>query len=229
MERRLKERLVGAAVLATLAVIFIPMVLDDTEHPPTAITTTNIPPRPEGEFTSRIVPIPAGNPGGARETPVPAAGSAAAPGPAPQPPAEAAPAAAAGKGLAAADPSPRPAQQGAGPEAAAVPKEATDKAAAAAPEAKGAQAPETAPPKDKVGLTAWVVQLGSFSSEENARSLNDRLRKSGYAAFVEPLMQDGERVFRVRVGPELKRSEAQTLRERILAETKLEGIVVSYP
>lgn len=232
MERRLKERLVGAAVLAILAVIFIPMVLDDTEHPPTAITTTNIPPRPEGEFTSRIVPIPAG--GTAREQGSRQTTPAAAP---PPGPAQTQTATESGmpavEAPATPDPRPEPGPQTDTPATAAAPEQASKKAAAAPP-AKAAdktagKPPAAAPEKDKVGLTAWVVQLGSFSSEENARSLNDRLRKSGYAAFVEPLMQDGERVFRVRVGPELKRSEAQNLRERILAETKLEGIVVSYP
>jgi cell division septation protein DedD len=46
---------------------------------------------------------------------------------------------------------------------------------------------------------------------------------------VEPVRQDGEEVYRVRVGPELLRSEAQALREKIRAETELEGIVVGYP
>jgi DedD protein len=82
---------------------------------------------------------------------------------------------------------------------------------------------------ERVGLTAWVVQLGSFSSEANATGLDRRLRDAGYASFVEPLQQNGQASYRVRVGPELLRSEAQALRDRIKSETGLEGIVVSYP
>ena len=58
MERRLKERLIGAAVLAMLAVIFIPMILDDSAQTNAPITKTNIPPPPKAGFKSRIVPLP---------------------------------------------------------------------------------------------------------------------------------------------------------------------------
>jgi DedD protein len=189
MERRLKERVIGASVLVMLAVIFIPMVLDDSEHVETKITGTNIPPRPEAEFTSKIVPLP----GGDFAKPEPAAESAAqnAEAPAERPPA--------------------PEPDAASP---AAPVPAVD-AVAAAP--------------DRVGLTAWVVQLGSFSSEANAAGLDQRLRRAGYSSFVEPLKQDGEAAFRVRVGPELLRSEAQALRDRIKSELGVDGIVVSYP
>jgi DedD protein len=232
VERRLKERLIGAAVLTIIAVIFIPMVLDDTEHPPSAIVTTNIPPRPEGEFTSRIVPIPT------RVEPAGEPAPSPAPGPVPE-------AASTGDSAAAPEPETLPSTVAAVPSAPeqAPPAESTPPAAKETPPAASAPAkpagnaataakPAAKPAADapdKVGLTAWVVQLGSFSSEENARALNERLRKRGYSAFVEPLKQDGEQVYRVRVGPELLRSEAQALRDRIRAETQLEGIVVSYP
>ena len=57
MEHRLKERLIGAAVLVMLAVIFIPMILNNASRNDTAITETNIPKRPAGEFDSKIVPL----------------------------------------------------------------------------------------------------------------------------------------------------------------------------
>lgn len=57
MEERLKQRLVGAAVLVALAVVFIPTLLDEGEAPQTPVSGTNIPPRPTQEFNSRIVPL----------------------------------------------------------------------------------------------------------------------------------------------------------------------------
>ncbi len=59
MDRGLKERLVGAAVLVALAVIFIPMLLDDAPPGSGPISESNIPPQPEetGELDSRIKPI----------------------------------------------------------------------------------------------------------------------------------------------------------------------------
>jgi DedD protein len=58
MNQTLRQRLVGAAVLAGLAVIFLPALLDDSGIEEPRIEATNIPPKPDsGEFSSRIVPL----------------------------------------------------------------------------------------------------------------------------------------------------------------------------
>ena len=80
-----------------------------------------------------------------------------------------------------------------------------------------------------VGVSAWIIQLGSFTDEENAQSLNIKLREAGYPAFVEPLKRNGKTSYRVRVGPEIKRSEADKLLKKLKEKMKLDGIVVSYP
>ena len=81
----------------------------------------------------------------------------------------------------------------------------------------------------QMGATAWVVQLGSFSSQENASNLNLKLREAGYPAFVEPLKRQGGMAYRVRVGPELLRSDAQKMKEKLASELKIDGIVIRYP
>jgi len=58
VEQRHKERLTGAVVLLLLAVILIPLALDDTRVE-RGIKTTNIPPPPDTEFSTRLTPIPA--------------------------------------------------------------------------------------------------------------------------------------------------------------------------
>ena len=58
MDQRLKERITGTTVLVLLAVVLIPLVLDDSRVVETGITTTNIPEQPDEEFTTRLVPIP---------------------------------------------------------------------------------------------------------------------------------------------------------------------------
>lgn len=58
MDQRLKERITGTTVLVLLAVVLIPLVLDDSRVVETGITTTNIPEKPDEEFTTRLVPIP---------------------------------------------------------------------------------------------------------------------------------------------------------------------------
>ena len=81
----------------------------------------------------------------------------------------------------------------------------------------------------RVGMTAWVVQLGSFASGDNAQALNQKLRQAGFRAFVEPLKQNNSTVYRVRIGPELKRSDADAINERLKKDMQIEGIVVHYP
>jgi len=84
--------------------------------------------------------------------------------------------------------------------------------------------------KDKqVGLTAWVVQLGSFLSKVYANKLKLKLRKSGFPAFVEPLKKKNKTLYRVRVGPELLRADADVLLKKIKTKMKLDGIILSYP
>ena len=58
MDQRLKERITGTTVLVLLAVVLIPLILDDSRVVETRITTTNIPEKPDEEFTTRLAPIP---------------------------------------------------------------------------------------------------------------------------------------------------------------------------
>jgi len=74
-----------------------------------------------------------------------------------------------------------------------------------------------------------VVQMGSFSSEQNALLLRDRLRKNGFATQVEKAIIDGKSRFRVRVGPFLDRADAEQSRKQILDKLTLKGRVLSYP
>ena len=224
MEQGLKERLVGAAVIVILAVIFIPMLLDDSEDGDILITETNIPPKPEN-------------------MPVPPEGDIASPGDEPQ---------ADGAQSKSDDFSSRivPLQQqepvtGQPANAAATETEPVSKLPADKPvaEAENTHLAEPVPPKQTgaamtadtgesetgVGLSAWVVQLGSFSSAQNAEALNQKLRKAGFHAFVEPLKQNNTMSYRVRVGPEIKRSDADTIKEQLEKDLQLEGIVVHYP
>jgi len=204
MDEQLKQRLVGAAVLVSLGVIFIPMVLDGSPEPEPSVVTTNMPPRPEPEpeFASRIIPL---------EEPV-----VEATGDQPVQPAET-PAASVDPGWD--TPVQRPASSEAQPAAA-----ATD--AEPAPAERSVAEPEEAAAQ----LQAWVVQLGSFAETRNAISLRDRLRAKGYTAFVQSARseQEGE-VTRVYVGPELQRAAAEAALEKLEGEVDLEGIVVRYP
>ncbi len=79
------------------------------------------------------------------------------------------------------------------------------------------------------GLNAWVVQIGEFSSRTNAENLNLRLSQSGFPSFVEPKSMGDKQIYRVRVGPELLRSDAEKMLKSIKSKLNWEGIVLSYP
>jgi len=191
MDQTLKERLVGATVLVILAVVFIPMLLNETDDEENEITRTIIPPKPESDFSSRIIPLE-------DETN------------------DKQPITSIKKDIVKKAPIENIKEKS-------VPSVVEEK------KMPDMVSEEKKPTDLNVGLNAWVVQLGSFSSEANAQALNIKLRDAGYPAFVDPLKQKNAVVYRVRVGPELKRSDAQSIRDAIKKSMKLDGIVISYP
>ena len=83
--------------------------------------------------------------------------------------------------------------------------------------------------KEKPIVSGWVVQLGSFSVQKNALNLRDKLRKNGHASFVEEFKRNDKTSYRVRVGPELNRDLAIELKKKLKAETKIDGFVIEFP
>ncbi len=203
MDQGLKERLVGAAVLVAIGVWLIPWVLDGPETPiENSPSSLQLPaaeePVPMRTQTLRIG-ADAEEPTVAEAVPTPAEPAVVAALPAePEPAVEppAAPVAAA------------PAQ----PAAAATPPAAAPRPAAAAPApaAKG----------------DWVVQLGSFGAEDNARALARRADQFGYRASVSTTRANGRTLYRVRVGPYEGRREAEAAASALGAHG-LKGQVVA--
>lgn len=60
---------------------------------------------------------------------------------------------------------------------------------------------------------AWVVQLGAFANDVNAREFRDSLRQQGFKAYTNTQIDGLTRVY---AGPELKRNEAESLRQRLV-------------
>ncbi len=79
------------------------------------------------------------------------------------------------------------------------------------------------------GENAWVVQLGGFARRDNAQMLIDRLRKSGYRAFINPAEGRDAVLYRVQVGPELSRGQARKQRDELHKKFDIEGIIRTYP
>ncbi len=87
---------------------------------------------------------------------------------------------------------------------------------------------ETGPSSSAAGLSAsrrWFLQVGIFSQQENALGLRDRLRASGYRARVLTVENEGAKMFRVLVGPELVENQLQRAQQNIERDFEIKGIL----
>lgn len=206
---KLKQRLVGAAVLVALAVIVVPVVLNFGHEREWWGHRSSVPEPPQG-FVTRVLPLEQWRQQAESNL---ASGTAALDHPAQSPAARI-------RSVPVAPSSPPPSKDVAPAPTAKtpVPPSAT---VSPAPTAPSASAPTTA--------DEWVIQLGSFSSKKNADDLQAFLVKKGFRAFVEQGGQSSDKVYRVRIGPEKEREHADALRERVEHETQLRAIVLRYP
>ena len=226
MEQGLKQRLVGAAALAALAVVFLPMVFDDTGVSEDVSGGSWIPPRPPELTGPQFAPLSEAEiKRGARLPPLPIDSTTYDPGltgdtgrPA-KPPATdtTAPAAA------------PPARAAPGAETRALAAPAAPRPATGPADAETARTRKDPPAGNEHAGTTWAIQVGSFSSDANAEKLRDRLQKLGFQPFVERIIVKTRSVFRVRVGPERERHKAEALRAKIRKQANLDGVLVRYP
>jgi cell division septation protein DedD len=87
------------------------------------------------------------------------------------------------------------------------------------------QAAQVTTPSDP--LVRWVVQVGSFSSSDNADKLVGKLRGEGLSAFKESVTSGGSTIYRVRAGPFSERDEAIRVNGQVKERLSLEGVVMS--
>lgn len=199
-DSRFRNRVVGALVLVSLAVIFIPMILSGPGSRDAGFRGPVIPPEPDMKFPEKIVDQPATTP----VVPSPRI-TVIEPGTADENEAEAARRAMLGEPQVS-NPDPEPVVEAPVVEA-------------KKPEGRAA-APRNAP--------AWAVQVGSFKKKASALALRDQLRAKKFAAYVESVPTVSGPVYRVRVGPELQQALAETLQARIAKVTGNKGLVVSH-
>ena len=90
--------------------------------------------------------------------------------------------------------------------------------------------PESTPEveQEKTGSLrgAYLVQLGSFSSRDNAVRLRERVREQGMDAHTETVDNEGESFTRVFAGPFTAEEDAESAREKLESEFSLEAMVV---
>jgi DedD protein len=210
MDSALKQRLLGAAVLIALAIIFVPMFFSNS--PPKQDNTTlglSIPPAPERNFETRTLSVDA----------KPAAAKPAAPDPNKL--------ATVNTGAPATFESPDPnnsaaASKPASPPPPAAPTTVTPKPT---PATVPAAAPPPAPTVQNDGR--YVVNLGVYADAAGAAALVAKVKKLGYPAFEESTDYQGKAAQRVRVGPYADRAAAESVRLKIKqSEEKVPSSVI---
>ena len=213
MDQKLKQRLLGTAVIVSLAVIFLPMLFTE-EIEKTDEQQWAIPDAPK-QFENNILPLPTepleieASPGEPEATTSPKTGTST-----PE--------------LRETAPEPdKPAQ----PQSQATPAEP---AVTAGPKANAEKREKATPAQTKSTtekkpmLSAWVIQVGSFSRKKNALAFRDKLRAAGFTAFIEPRSAQSGTMYRVRVGPELDKKRAADKLAQLKKQFKLRGIIVPH-
>ena len=176
MEQPLKQRLIGAIILISLAVIFVPMLIGE-KPTDSEIISIEIPEAPKDlELDSRILTLPEQSEEVLAEVSI------------------------------------------------------SSKSGAKVTKLLQPAIPKPPEMKKVEGITAWVVQVGSFSDQKNANALSTKLMKAGFTAFVEQSSNNKGDVFRVRVGPELSKEKAGAVSAKLKKAHQLpNAIVVQYP
>lgn len=203
----LKQRVIGALVLVSLAVIFVPMLFDEphSERSSRVIDLPEEPPFPEVEVPEEV------------EVDAPsyyleeqslddrqeASTAAAAP--------------------SVGERSPAPVEPEQRPEPVAAPEPEQTVAPQPAPEAE----PAVNEDYTRSLAGAWVVQLGSFGNADNARRLRDRAREKGYSSHLQQVSRGDTVLTRVFCGPFAEKAEAERAKVALDSAFGLNSLVTS--
>lgn len=205
----LKQRIIGALVLVSLAVIFVPMMFDEphSERESTSIKIPEEPPFPEVEAPEPDVPdTPAyrleessGN--DQAET-------------AQQPVVD------------------EPIEEVSEAEAPEEPAPTVEQTETSQSQPDEAEAEEPVKDEDEAEFTrslegAWVVQLGSFGSAENARNLRNKVREKGYNSHLQQITRGDAELTRVFSGPFAEKAEAEKAKQVLDKSFGLNSLVTS--
>jgi cell division septation protein DedD len=201
LEHQAKERLTGGVILVVVLVLLVPELLTGPRPvlPPVAAQPDQAPMR---SYTMDL-----GDSSRASRGPV--AASTTAPPPTAPPPVIEPPAA-----------SSAPVRDTRTPPTPPAPAAPARTAALPAPRAA------VAAPAPAHSSAAWTVQLGTFSSRDNAARLVAGLKSHGFGATISEATKNGHKLFRVRVGAERDRAAAQKLQGRLKAAGEKGGEIV---
>lgn len=213
----LKQRIIGALVLVSLAVIFVPMIFDEphSERTTTSIQIPEEPPFPEVDTPAEdIPPAPSYDEGTTTESATETtSGSSGNETSAPD------------YRLVEKDDASAPANDASAPAAESTEAPTASAESPAEPPADAtAQAPESVEYSGSL-KGAWVVQLGSFGNPDNARRLRDNVREKGYNSHLQEVERGDVTLVRVFSGPFASKSEAEAAKKKLDQAFGLKSLV----
>jgi DedD protein len=205
-----KHRILGAIIVVSLAVIFLPMILSDSNAPPrpdVALSKLSGAPQPE----TKVFRMPAASlePSSAPATPDSSASQSEA--------------------TASREPVVEPAPPASAASRPQTPEREAPSKAGGAPRREQLASQDATKPQLPGKAEGWILQIGTFSSDENAKRLRDRLQKGGFLVNLQNVELKGRTVVRVRVGPFRQKHVAMEARAKIEKEIGLEGVILAYP
>ena len=203
MEQILKQRLIGAVVLVSLAVIFIPIILEgpDDEWTP---RSHSLPDKPQLDYRADMElvlppPVQVDEQPDTTEVEV--------------------------------EETPLTGEQSVTKtiKPVAAPPASASKPAKSETTTRPLAKPELSAAALSKSLKGWFVQVGSFGQEMNAKGLQDRLVASGFKAKLQEIEIGNKRAYRVLVGPSATRADAEKQAASLKSGQQLKGMVVEYP
>lgn len=74
----------------------------------------------------------------------------------------------------------------------------------------------------------WVIQVASLSVQDGANKLRDQLQSEGHRAYVRSVPLGEKTVYRVFIGPKQTKAEAMTLKTQLDARLKVNSSVLPF-
>ena len=84
-------------------------------------------------------------------------------------------------------------------------------------------------PAHKKPVKTFALQVGTFTSDKNAKKMRDELRQAGYTTYVKKVTSNGKTTYRVRIGPELDREKLNQLKTKLKKTRKIDAYIVNHP
>ena len=200
----LKQRLVGAFVILSLAIIFLPMLFDKP-HPVGKSTIAPVPPRPA--FEPVVINKPEQPQFSVLE-------------------------------LDPVDNKVKPAEQITQSPSAPVEADSAKATTAVSPASTVERTKTLEPSKlqDKPVVSqlpifnnVWMVQVGTFSQENNAYALRDKLRADGFDGHTKVIQTEGKKVaIRVFCGPFVNRQDAEKIKKKLDQKYQTNSLILFF-